>query len=498
MAERIKRAQLGDSAIGRRVYARQVAQDGSGSGQGKRSLRATPLTLMTLGGIIGSGLFLASGQAIRYAGPGVALGYLIGALAMALEIAALAEMAAAEPVSGSFITYARKALGPGAAFVGGWIFWFSSVLNLGAEATAGGIFSRLWFPHVPTWVFAVGYSLIITALNSLTVKGFGSVESVMAAVKVGAIALFVVAAAAAAAGAWHLSGPASSGAAGGHLLPFFPHGFVGVSQAMVLVTFSLAGTGVIGLAASQAIHPERNVREAIHRTVALIFVLYAAAALAITWWVPFAQVPTQNASPFVAALHHLGLPWAAALFNGVILVAVLSAMSAGLFATDRVLHALAQVGDAPSFFRRMTGGGVPLRANLFTGGFLAVAAFLAFFLPKTAFLYLVTATGFQALFVWMLIVYTQLRYRRHLVRERGRQLRLRVPFFPWATWFELALLLGVVCTALWTPGELVPLGIGAAAVLGFWLVYVLLRRGRPDAASAGGGGEAAGSPRPTH
>lgn len=452
----------------------------------RRRLDAAKLTLMTLGGIIGSGLFLASGQAIRYAGPGVAAGFAIGAGVMTMEIAAFAEMAAADPVRGSFISYSRKALGAGVAFVGGWIFWFSSVLNMAAEATAGAIFTRLWLPHFPVWGISLAYALLIIGINFLPASGFGSVEAVMAAVKVGAIALFILAVAGAAARllpAHHVPSLGLWSAQG-----FFPHGARGVAQAMVLVVFSMAGTGVLGMAASQVKHPEHTVAVALHRSTAAIFFLYVAAALGITAVIPVAAVPINSRSPFVAALDRFAPHWAGAAFNAVILVAVLSAMGAGLFATDRVLAALARAGDAPETFGKVTRHGSPTRANIVTGIVLAVAASLAYFLPKQAFLYLVTATGFQALFIWLLIVVTQIFYRRKLRREQGQDLRVKVPLHPWLSWFEVALLLAIIATAAITPKELLPLGIGVAAVVIAAITYgVFVRPHRRRAAGAAQG-----------
>jgi AAT family amino acid transporter len=117
----------------------------------------------------------------------------------------------------------------------------------------------------------------------------------------------------------------------------------------------------------------------------------------------------------------------------------------------------------------------PRRANLLTGAVLALAASLAYVLPHAAFLYLVTATGFQALFIWLLIVTTQIFYRRHLRRQRGEELRVKVPGYPWLSWLEVAALAAIVTTALLTPGEGLPLGIGLAAVALAAIAYLLTR-----------------------
>jgi len=443
-----------------------------------KDLRTTQLTLMTVGGIIGSGLFLASGQAIHDAGPGLVIAYLIGATAMAIEMTALAEMSAADPRQGSFLVYARQALGPGFTFVGGWIFWFSSVLNLAAEATAAATFATLWL-HLPTWILSSAVALTISGVNFLTVKGFGEVESGMSVIKLLAVALFILLAAAAVFLAWplHLGHGALSWSLHGG---FLPHGVAGIGAAMILVMFSMSGTGVLGLAAADVQRPERTIGRAVRYATLSVYLLYIGSVLAITAIVGWQAVPATGQSPFLAALHRTGMPWTVDVFNVVILLAVLSAMNAGMFATDRVLAGLSRAGDAPRALARMPGG-IPRAANAVTGALLLIVSLLTYFLPKTAFLYLVTATGFQAIFVWMLIIATQIYYRRWLVEHRPNHLRLKLAFHPWLGRFELVLLAAIVATAPLAPRQLLPLGIGVGATALFAVAYLVQRRRRAAA-----------------
>ena len=465
-----------DMGIFTRRFATQshMARRYAGQKTQAKDLRTTQLTLMTVGGIIGSGLFLASGQAIHDAGPGLVVAYLIGATAMAIEMTALAEMSAADPNQGSFLVYSRRALGPGFTFVGGWIFWFSSVLNLAAEATAAATFATLWLPQLPTWILASAFALTISGINFLTVKGFGEVESGMSIVKLSAIGLFILVAAAAVFLAWpHALGHGvMSWSAGGG---FFPHGLKGIGAAMIVVMFSMSGTGVLGLAAADVRDPERTVGHAVRYATIFVYLLYIGSVLAITAVVGWQAVPMTGKSPFLAALHHFGWPWAVDVFNGVILLAVLSAMNAGMFATDRVLAGLARAGDAPHALQRMPHG-IPRWANATTGSLLLVVTLLTYFLPKSAFLYLVTATGFQSIFVWMLIVATQIYYRKWLEQHRPNHLRLKLAFHPWLARFELLLLLAIVATAPLAPRQILPLGIGVGATALFAIAYVVFRR----------------------
>jgi len=192
---------------------------------------------------------------------------------------------------------------------------------------------------------------------------------------------------------------------------------------------------------------------------------------------PARAVPPTTNSPFIVALHALPWPAATQIFNVVILLAVLSAMNAGMFATDRVLAGLARAGDAPRALARMPAG-IPRMANAVTGGLLLVVSLLTYFLPKTAFLYLVTATGFQAIFVWMLIVATQIYYRRHLEEHHQHRLRFKLPLHPWLGRFELLLLAAIVATAPLAPRQILPLGIGVGATALFAAIYLVFFRGR--------------------
>lgn len=440
-----------------------------------KRLTSGPLTLMTVGGIMGSGLYLASGAAIHLAGPAIIIAFAVGATVMALEVSALAEMAAADPARGSFLAFARRVLGPGPAFIGGWIFWVSSILNLAAEATAGAIFTRLWFPSVPVYVFSMGYAALIVAINFLPVKNFSHVESLMSLTKVAVTALFIVVGFIVVLHVLPVPGPVGPALwrrDGG----FFPHGATGVAAAMVLVLFSMSGTGVLGLAAPDVRHPERTMGPTIRNTVLAIYVLYVGASLVMTALVPWRHIPTTSMSPFITALRVVPWPPAAVIFNLVILVAVLSAMNAGLFATNRVLATLGRLHDAPPFVSRGPED-VPRMANLLTGAGLIAVSGLAYLLPKTAYLYLVTSTGFQALFVWLLIVATELFFRPKLAAE-GKSLRFRMPFFPMSSIIAVILILAIIATAPLAPHELVALGIGVGVTGAAALIYLPVRAGR--------------------
>ena len=439
----------------------------------KKSIGSGTLTLLTLGGVMGSGLFLASAQAIHLAGPGVIVAYAIGAGVMALEIMALAEMSSADPAQGSFLTYARRSIGTAPALMGGWIFWFSSVLNLAAEATAAGTFARLWFPHAPLYVFSMGVAIAITGLNFLPIKNFDRVESSMSVLKIAAIALFVVVGGLALAGLVRHGSTPGLTAAGG----FLPRGITGIGAAMTVVMFSMAGTGVLGLAASSVKRPGHAIPRAIAPSVLTVAAFYVLSALVIAGLTPWRSLSTAVESPFVKALGVLPWPWATSVLNAVLIVAVLSAMNAGLFATDRVLASLSRMGDAPHALGPRKGG-APTVANAVTGVALVAVAGLSYLLPKTAFLMLVTATSYQALFIWILIVLTQIFYRRWLERHEPERLRYRMPLYPYLSWLEIALIVAIIATAPLAPTQVTALAVAVGATGLIALAYLPVRAAR--------------------
>jgi AAT family amino acid transporter len=453
-----------------------VSRGGEGGQRFRRELTASGLTLLTLGGVMGSGLFLASGMAIRLAGPAVVGVFALGLLAMYLEMAALGEMSAATPSPGSFLVYAHRVLGPGYTFVAGWIYWLSSVLTMSSEVTAAALFMRHWFPAVPIWIWSLAFSAGVVAVNFVGVRGFGEVEGAMAAVKVAAVLAFVVL------GLVYLLGlpgrPAAGGAGWANLTShggWLPHGWAGLAPALLLVLFSYAGTGVIGVAAAEARDPAPTVRRAVRASTALVAVLYLGTALLLVTLVPWNRVPTAS-SPLVRAVGALRLPHAAGIMNLVLLFAVLSTMNAALYANVRVLYALARERQAPAAFGRLNRRGLPTNAVWASAALLAATIVLAYVLPHRAYAVLVTATGFQAMFIWLMVLLTHLRYRPYLERHHPEKLRYRLPGFPYTTLFVMLVVLAGLAGAFTVRSEVAGAGAGFGGVALAALVWLLFGR----------------------
>ncbi|MGX1673540.1 amino acid permease [Streptomyces sp. NPDC055400] len=412
----------------------------------KRSLTGRQLSMMGLGGAIGTGLFLGSGLAISAAGPASVLAYVLCAL-IALVIGwALAEMTAVHPATGSFGTIGRHYLGPLAGFVIRWTYWTIQVIAIGGEVIAAGIYVRYWWPELPLWAPVVAFSLLLLAANALTVGVFGRLEYWFSTIKITAIGVFVLLGCAyiflglpghEAVGTSNLSGP-------GGLLP---HGMSGLGTAFVFVIFSYIGTEIIAVTAAESENPVRDIPRAARRMVvrlALFYVLAMAVVVTVVPWSRTAAGGDVTASPFVQLFDVAAIPAAAGIMNFVVLTAALSSANANTYLATRMIHSLAVDRHAPRTFARVGRGGVPHRALAVSGLGLGAAAILSVHSEDTAYVLLFGISVFGALVVWILILATHLMFRRHRARHRlpSSPARLRgAPFTTVAAALALAAIL---------------------------------------------------------
>lgn len=446
----------------------------------QRDLTSSTLTLLTIGGIMGSGLFMASGLAIRHAGPIILAMYALGALVMVFEIRALGEMSVATPRPGSFLVYTRQVLGPGWTFVAGWIFWFSSVLTMSSEVTAAALLSRLWYPGVPLWLWSLGYSALIIAVNFVSVRGFGAIEGVMASIKTLAVLAFV------AFGLLmlfhvmplrHAVPPltALGSGAGGWL----PTGWHGAAPAMILVLFSFAGTGVIGMAAAETKKVQTTIPQSVRATVVLVTVMFLGSIFVILNLVPW-TAESGSVSPFILALRQSSVPYVSTIMNLVLLFAVLSTMNAALYSNVRVLYSLAQQGEAPKLLGKLNKKGLPTRAIWTSAALLALTIVLAYVLPKKAYSYLVTATGFQAMFIWLMVLLTERLYRPYLQKHHPDKLTYKLWGYPFTNYFVMAVVLAAMALSPFAKGELAGALVGIGGIAAALIVWFVVRNRLPS------------------
>ncbi|MFJ7410162.1 amino acid permease [Streptomyces sp. NPDC098077] len=432
-------------------------------------LKQRHLTMLGLGGVIGAGLFVGSGAGISVAGPAIVVSYLIaGALAM-LVMRMLGEMSAAMPASGSFSVHAERALGRWAGFGVGWLYWFLLVVVLAVEATAAAQIAHGWVPGVEPWAWVLLFMVVFTAANLTAVKNFGEFEFWFAALKVGAIVVFLVLGGLAVFGLLPDTDPVGmtnlTGQGG-----FLPNGWGGVVSGVLTVVFAFGGLEVVTIAAAETDDPARAVGRAVRSAVVRILFFYVGSMLVIVTVLPW-TAQQAGLSPYVKVLDAIGVPSAGQIMNIVVFVALLSALNANLYGSSRMIFSLAERGEAPRGLLKVSGGGsretsggdsreaagsgsretaggVPRRAVLASVSFGFVSVLLNLLWPDTVFLYMLNSVGAVLLFVWALIAASQLRLRARLEQEAPEALSLRMWCFPYLTWLTLAGLFGVLVLML--------------------------------------------------
>jgi aromatic amino acid permease len=446
-------------------------------------LKPRHLTMMGLGSAIGAGLFLGSGVGIATAGPAVLVSYALAGLLVVLVMRMLAEMASAMPASGSFSVYAEAALGRWAGFTLGWLYWFTLIMVLGVEVTGVARLVTGWLPGVPQWTVALVVVAVFAVVNLVGVRQFGELEFWFAAIKVAAIVLFLVIGVLLVIG-W-LPGTEAVGTA--HLLGdgagFAPTGLGGIAAGLLVVVFAFGGIEIVTIAAAEARDPQHAVARATRTILWRILLFYVGSVAIMVLVLPW-DAPALREGPFVAVLDLAGLPGAAALMEAVVVIALLSAFNANIYATSRMAYSLAGRGDGPAVLRRVSRRGVPWVAVLVSVALGVVAVGLNWLLPDALLGILLNAVGAALLVVWLLVAVAQLRLRPRLeaeARERGEQLTVRMWGYPWLTWLTLAGLAGVVALMLGDGAARAQLASTAALVaviVGIYAVTALVRRRR--------------------
>src|SRR3954470_8751446 len=390
----------------------------------KKALNDRQLRMIAIGGVIGAGLFVGSGVVIGSTGPGAFIAYALCGFLVIMVMRMLAEMAVANPSTGSFADYARDAMGGWAGFSGGWLYWYFWVIIVGFEAIAGAKIVQYWIPGVPLWLVSLVLLTAMTLTNLFSVSSFGEFEFWFAGIKVAAIVVFLLVGLAYVFGLWpNKSMDFSNLTAHGGFLPF---GIGGITAAVVTVIFSMTGAEVATIAAAESKDPERAVAKAANSVIARIATFYVGSIFLLAVILPWND-KTVAASPFVAAFTKMGIPYADHIMNAVVLTAVLSCLNSGMYTASRMLFVLAARREAPMQLVKVTRRGVPANAILASSvvGFLCVIA--AAISPDTIFAFLLNSSGAVILFVYVLIAISQIVLR---YRTPDSELRVKMWLFP--------------------------------------------------------------------
>lgn len=435
----------------------------------KRGLTARHIRFMALGSAIGTGLFYGSASAIQMAGPAVLLAYLIGGAAVFMVMRALGEMAVHNPVAGSFGHYASTYLGPMAGFILGWTYAFEMVIVAIADVTAFGIYMGFWFPEVARWTWVLGIVLVIGALNLCNVKVFGELEFWLSLLKVGAIVAMILAGLGIM--VFGFSQVGSGQAVGvGNLFEhggFMPNGVAGLIASFAVVMFAFGGIEIIGVTAGEAKDPQRVIPKAINAVPLRILLFYVLTLFVLMCLYPWPQIGSQG-SPFVQIFSNLGIGSAAAVLNVVVISAAVSAINSDIFGAGRMMYGLAQQGHAPKGFSRLSRHGVPWMTVVVMGAALLVGVLLNYLIPENVFLLIASIATFATVWVWLMILITQVAMRRRMSREQMAELKFPVSFWPWGPALAIAFMVFVFGVLGYFPDTQAALLVGMV-----WLVFLV-------------------------
>ncbi|WAG80929.1 amino acid permease [Metapseudomonas furukawaii] len=447
----------------------------------RRGLNARHIRFMALGSAIGTGLFYGSAAAIQRAGPSVLLAYVIGGLAVYLVMRALGEMAVRSPVAGSFGHYASQYLGRYAGFLTGWTYAFSMLMVCLADVTAFGVYMGLWFPDTPRWIWVLGIVLFIAGLNLCTVRVFGELEFWLSLVKVVAIVAMIVAGF----GVLLLGIPLGDGSSGAPAFAnlwahggFFPHGLEGMVASFTIVMFAFGGIEVIGLTAGEAKDPRRMIPKAINSVPLRILLFYVLTLLVLMAIYPWPRIGSEG-SPFVQLFSGLGIASAASILNLVVISAAISAINSDIFSTGRMLYGMAGNGQAPAEFARLSRHGVPWLTVLVMAATLLVGVLLNYLLPDELFLTFASLVTFSVVWVWLMILLSQIAMRRAMVPEEVRSLGFPVPAWPHGQYFAVVFMAFIFVVLGLFPDTRKALYVGGSWLLILTAAYWLWVR--PDA-----------------
>jgi len=418
----------------------------------KKGLRARHMTMIALGGSIGTGLFLASGTAISTAGPGGALiAYVAVGIMVYFLMTSLGELATFMPDSGSFNTYAARFVDPALGFAMGWNFWYNWAVTIAAELAAATVLIKYWFPDSSSMLWSLLFLVLIFALNVLSVKGYGESEYWFAIIKVATVIIFL------AVGVLMIFGIMGGEAVGFSNFTIgdapIHGGFFAVLGVFMAAGFSFQGTELIGVAAGESENPRENVPRAIRQVFWRILIFYILAITVISLIIPYTHpnllkgdLENIGVSPFTLVFEKAGLAIAASVMNAVILTSVLSAGNSGMYASSRVLYALARDGKAPRFLGKLNKKGIPMNALLLTTAVGMLAFLASLFGDGIVYTWLLNASGMCGFITWLGIAISHYRFRRAYVAQ-GRDLSdlpYRARWFPFGPIFAFVLCIIVI------------------------------------------------------
>jgi L-asparagine transporter-like permease len=430
----------------------------------RRQLSAGQITMVAVGGSIGTGLLLGTAAAIQLAGPAVILSFVLAAFISGTVALALAELATAHPAAGSFGVYGDLYLNHYAGFLARAGYWLAIAVSIGAEMVASATYMQLWFPRVPaiTWVFV--FSALLLGVNLFSVHTYARFEFWFAMIKVAVIAAFIALGA-----ALLLTGrtAAQYTTHGG----FFPLGAAAPLLAITFAIYSFGGVEMVAVASGESASA-KNISSAVRRTFFTLTILYIGAIAILVGIAPWNRIGVSE-SPFVTVFRSVNLPGATHFMNFVVLTAALSGSNAALYISSRMLFSLARTGWAPAALGRLSQKGTPTLALLVSSYGVVVALVLERYAPAKAFEYILRGAFFGMMLSWIVSLAAHINYRRQLTATQIETIPARSPLGKWGSIVGLTVVLASIAKTWWD--SRINLIAGLTFLIALTILYFILR-----------------------
>ncbi|MDD6372895.1 MAG: amino acid permease [Bifidobacteriaceae bacterium] len=410
-----------------------------------KELQPRHIRMIAIGGSIGTGLFLGTGGRLAQGGPGLMIAYAICGVFAFLMVRALGELAIRRPSSGAFVSYAREFLGEKGAYFTGWMYYIVWATVLMADSTASALYLHYWkaFQGVPQWLLAFIVLAVVFVINMLSVKLFGEAEFWFSAIKVAMIILFIVL------GLWAAITGMKVGdyTAGIHNITdnggMFPQGLPVVLMLTLGVVYAFGGTEMVAVASGEAKDAQKVLPKAINSMIIRIFVFYVGSVAVMTLVMPYTAYSADE-SPFVTFFSALGVPYAGDIIQIVVLIAALSALNSGLYASGRTMRSLALAGSGPKVAKRLNKNKVPSGAIPLTMLIAMLGVVLNAIVPESAFNIVMNLAGIGIAFIWCIIMVIHLAYLRRIKKTGEKRPDYRLPGAPVTDWLTLVFFTVVV------------------------------------------------------
>ncbi|MFF8092306.1 amino acid permease [Streptomyces sp. NPDC016675] len=445
----------------------------------ERGLNSRQVQMIAIGGAIGVGLFLGAGANIAKAGPSIILMYALAGVIIFFIMRALGELLLYRPVSGSFAEYSREFLGPFFGYFTGWTYWLMWVVTGMAELTAAAIYIHYWFPDIPQWVSALVFLVLLFVANLISVKLFGEIEFWFSMVKVTAIIGMIVIGVGVLTLGFSQAGDTAAVSNLWEFDGFFPKGIGSSLMTLQGVMFAYLAVELVGVTAGESENPEKTLPKAINTLpwrIALFYVGALTVILAVVKWTEFAE----GVSPFVKAFTVIGIPAGAGIVNFVVLTAALSSCNSGMYSTGRMLRSLADNGEAPKIFNRLSSTKTPAIGIGVSVIFMGIGVVLNYVVPEKAFGYVTSIATAAGIWTWLMILISHVLYRRKVVAGRLPASSFPAPGGSVCSYVAIAFLLFVTCLIALDADARVCLYVMAGWAVALGIGWAVLKSRNPE------------------